>query len=51
MKSAGELVLIKNAALRASLGMHYSIGTNSTLSERPHYREHVRGVIPLKIQS
>ena len=51
MKSAGELVLIKNSALRESLGLYYSIGTNIILIERPRYREHVRGVIPLEIQS
>jgi hypothetical protein len=51
MKSAGELVLIKNPALRESLGLYYSLGSNVSLSERPRFREHVRGVIPLKIQS
>jgi hypothetical protein len=51
MKSAGELVLIKNPALRELLGLYYSLGSNVSLSERPRFREHVRGVIPLKIQS
>ena len=51
MKSAGELVLIENAAVRESLGLYYSLGRNASLRERPRFREHVRGVIPLKMQN
>lgn len=51
MKSAGELVLIKDAALRGALGKYYSLGGNVALTERPRYREHVRGLIPIEIQS
>ena len=50
LKSAGELSLIKNTRFRDELAQYYSLGFNALLTERPHYREHVRGVIPLDIQ-
>jgi hypothetical protein len=51
LKSAGELGLIKDTRFRDSLAQYYSLGFNPLLTERPRYREHVRGVIPLDIQT
>lgn len=50
LKSAGELGLIKNTRFRDELAQYYSLGFNPLLTERPPYREHVRGMIPLDIQ-
>jgi hypothetical protein len=50
LKSAGELGLIRNTRFRDELAQYYSLGFNPLLTERPPYREHVRGVIPLDIQ-
>ncbi len=51
LKSSGELGLIKDTRFRDSLAQYYSLGFNPLLTERPRYREHVRGVIPLHIQT
>jgi hypothetical protein len=51
LKSAGELGLIADTNLREALANYYSLGVNPALTERPAYREHVRGVIPLEIQN
>lgn len=51
LKSAGELGLIKNISLRNLLGTYYTNSGNPALSERPAYRENVRGIIPLDVQS
>lgn len=51
LKSAGELGLIKDTLFRDSLAQYYSLGFNPLLTERPRYREHVRGMIPLEIQN
>ena len=51
LKSAGELGLIKDTRFRDSLAQYYSLGFNPVLTERPRYREHVRGMIPLEIQN
>jgi len=51
MRSAGELSLIKNLYLRETLGNYYALSGNYVLTERPRYREHVRGKIPIRIQS
>ena len=51
LKSAGELGLIKDTRFRDSLAQYYSLGFNPLLTERPPYRQHVRGVIPLEIQT
>ena len=51
LKSAGELGLIKDARFRQALAQYYSQAFNPALTERPRYREHVRGVIPLEVQS
>jgi hypothetical protein len=50
LKSAGELGLVRDAGLRNLLEQYYSFGDNPVLSERPRYREHVRGTIPLEVQ-
>jgi hypothetical protein len=51
MRSAGELSLIKDVTLRETLGNYYALSVNYTLTERPRYREHVRGKIPIRMQS
>jgi hypothetical protein len=51
LKSAGELALIADTGLRVDLAQYYSLGANPAMSERPDYREHVRGKIPLDVQT
>jgi len=51
LKSAGELGLITNTRLRDALSSYYLRGINATLLERPQYREHVRGIVPISIQT
>ncbi|MFT7525238.1 MAG: hypothetical protein ACI9LY_000371 [Arenicella sp.] len=48
MKSAAELVLIKNPALRESLGLYYSLGSNVSLSERPRFPKACARCYPIK---
>lgn len=50
LKSAGELSLIANLGLRNELARYYTDAGNPALTERPTYREHVRGVIPIEVQ-
>lgn len=50
LKSAGELGLIDDLDLRKSLALYYTNSGNPALSERPAYRMHVRGIIPLDLQ-
>lgn len=50
LKSAGELGLITNIGLRNALGSYYTNAGNPALSERPAYRENVRGIIPMDLQ-
>lgn len=50
IKSAGELGLIANVDLRNALAAYYINATNPVLTERPAYRMHVRGVIPIDVQ-
>ncbi len=50
LKGAGELNLIANLDLRNALARYYTEAGNPALTERPAYREHVRGVIPIDIQ-
>ena len=50
LKSAGELGLIANLKLRNALARYYTEAGNPALTERPAYREHVRGIIPIDIQ-
>ena len=51
LKSAGELGLIKDTRFRDELSQYYSLGFNPLLTERPRYREHLRGIIPLAVQT
>jgi hypothetical protein len=51
LKSAGELRLIAHLGLREHLAGYYTNAGNPALTERPAYRMHVRGVIPLDLQS
>lgn len=51
LKSGGELGLIRDLELRNLLARYYTNADNPVLSERPAYREHVRGLIPLNIQN
>lgn len=48
--SAGELGLIANDDVRGRIAAYYSQSGNATLSERPDYREAVRGIIPVHLQ-
>lgn len=50
LKSAGELHLIGDVALRNQLAGYYTNAANPVLTERPAYRMHVRGIIPLDVQ-
>ena len=50
LKSAGELHLIADLDLRNALAQYYTDAGNPALTERPAYREHVRGVIPIDMQ-
>jgi hypothetical protein len=50
LRSAGELHLISNLKLRNALARYYTNAGNPALTERPAYREHVRGVIPIDVQ-
>jgi hypothetical protein len=48
--SAGELSLIENANIRSQIAAYYSQSGNYALTERPVYRETVRGIIPIRMQ-
>jgi hypothetical protein len=54
IRSTGSLLLIRNGELRAAVARHYSAGAGSQVTEVlgliPRYREHVRGLVPWKIQ-
>jgi hypothetical protein len=50
LKAAGELNLIANLDLRNALANYYTEAGNPALTERPAYRERVRGLIPIDIQ-
>jgi hypothetical protein len=50
LKGAGELNLIEDVALRNALAGYYTNAANPVLTERPAYRMHVRGAIPLDVQ-
>jgi len=54
IRSTGSLLLIRNGQLRAEVARHYSAGAGSQVTEVlgliPRYREHVRGLVPWKIQ-
>ena len=50
LQSGGELGLISDLDLRDGLAQYYTNAGNPALTERPAYRMHVRGVIPLDVQ-
>ena len=50
LKSAGEVGLISDTKIRYELTRYYLRVFNPLLTERPRYREHVRGIIPLDVQ-
>lgn len=54
IRSTGSLLLIRNEMLRADIARHYSAGAGSQVTEVlgliPRYREHVRGLVPWKLQ-
>lgn len=50
LKSAGDLGLIRDADLRSELLTYYAYPGSESLRERPRYREHVRGIIPVRLQ-
>jgi len=50
LKSAGELDLIHDADLRSELSEYYAYPGHESLRERPPYREHVRSIIPVRMQ-
>ena len=51
LKSSGELSLIIDLKLRNSLANYYTNADNPVMTERPAYRETIRGLIPLPIQN
>lgn len=55
IRSTGSLLLIRDTALREKIARHYSAGAGSQVTEVlgliPRYREHVRGLVPWKIQT
>ena len=51
LRSAGELDLLDDLDLRNALAYYHSNAGNPVLTERPAYREHIRGIIPLAIQN
>jgi hypothetical protein len=54
IRSNGDLLLIRNAGLRARIARHYSAGAGSQVVEVlgliPHYREDIRGLTPWAVQ-
>jgi hypothetical protein len=50
LKSAGELGLIYDLPFRSRLAFYYTNADNVAFTERPDYRKHVRGIIPVDIQ-
>jgi hypothetical protein len=51
LRSAGDLELISDLDIRNALASYYHFGAAPTVVERPAYREHVRGIIPMDIQA
>ena len=51
LRSAGDLELISDLDIRNALAGYYHFGAAPTVVERPAYREHVRGIIPMEIQA
>lgn len=50
LKSAGELRLIGDPALRDQLAYYYVNSNNPVMRQQPLYREHVRAIIPIDVQ-
>jgi hypothetical protein len=51
LTNAGDLRLLGNVAIRNAVTNYYTNSDNPALSERPKYREHVRGLIPVNLQT
>ena len=51
LRSTGDLELISDLDIRSALARYYNFGAAATVVERPTYREHVRGIISMDIQS
>jgi hypothetical protein len=47
---SGDFRLINNIKLRDSLTVYYTNAGNTAMTERPKYREGIRGVVPVNIQ-
>jgi hypothetical protein len=50
LKSASELGLIYDLELRKRLAFYYTNADNVAFTERPDYRQHVRGIVPIDVQ-
>tara|TARA_R110000868_G_scaffold100893_15_gene277695 strand:+ start:97 stop:873 length:777 start_codon:yes stop_codon:yes gene_type:complete len=50
LQSAGDLELVRNADLRNALSEYYAYPGVENLRERPRYREHIRSLLPARIQ-
>lgn len=50
LTSSGDFRLINNIKLRDSLTVYYTNAGNPAMTERPKYREGIRGVVPVNIQ-
>ena len=51
LTNAGDLRLLGNVTLRNVVTNYYTNSGNPALSERPKYREHVRGLLPVNLQT
>lgn len=51
LTNGGDLRLLGNVAIRNAVTNYYTNSGNPALSERPKYRENVRGLIPISIQT
>lgn len=51
LRGAGDLELIADLDIRNALASYYNFGAAATVVERPAYRVHVRGIIPMDIQA
>ena len=52
LTSAGDLDLVTDVELRNSLALYYAMALSAqpALTERPRYREHIRGIVPIDVQ-
>lgn len=50
LKNAGDLELVRNAKLRSALSEYYAYPGTENLQERPRYREHIRSLLPVRVQ-